>query len=98
LGTYISTPNFSGGNNVGTRTRLTPPGCSVLVEAGVLFFVGHHGETRVMQHLKNNNAIVRSSARGYQCRRLILGKRIWSSTSHHNLRTDMWLSVSCVAK
>jgi fructose-1,6-bisphosphatase/inositol monophosphatase family enzyme len=29
----------------------------VLVEAGVLFFVGHNGETRVMQHLKNNNAI-----------------------------------------
>jgi fructose-1,6-bisphosphatase/inositol monophosphatase family enzyme len=57
LGTYISTPDFSAGNNVGTRTRLTPRGCSLLVEAGVLFFVGHHGETRVMQHLKNNNAI-----------------------------------------
>ncbi len=57
LGTYISTPDFSAGNNVGTRTRLTPPGCSLLVQAGVLFFVGHNGETRVMQHLKNNNAI-----------------------------------------
>ena len=57
VGTYISTPDFSAGNNVGTRTRLTPPGCSLLVQAGVLFFVGHHGETRVMQHLKNNNAI-----------------------------------------
>ena len=57
LGTYISTPDFSAGNNVGTRTRLTPPGCSLLVQAGVLFFVGHNGEARVMQHLKNNNAI-----------------------------------------
>jgi fructose-1,6-bisphosphatase/inositol monophosphatase family enzyme len=55
-GTYISTPDFSVGQ-VGTRERLTPPGCSALVQAGVLFFVGHHGETRVMQHLKNHNAI-----------------------------------------
>lgn len=55
-GTYISTPDFSVGQ-VGTRERLSPPGCSALVQAGVLFFVGHHGETRVMQHLKNHNAI-----------------------------------------
>ncbi|MEN9847024.1 MAG: hypothetical protein RIS36_2171 [Pseudomonadota bacterium] len=55
-GTYISTPDFSVGQ-VGSRERLSPPGCSALVQAGVLFFVGHHGETRVMQHLKNHNAI-----------------------------------------
>jgi len=55
-GTYISTPDFSVGQ-VGRRERLSPPGCSALVQAGVLFFVGHHGEARVMQHLKNHNAI-----------------------------------------
>jgi fructose-1,6-bisphosphatase/inositol monophosphatase family enzyme len=57
LGTYVSTPDFSKGDGVGTRERLSPQGCSALVQAGVLFFVGHHGETRVMQHLKNHNAI-----------------------------------------
>ncbi len=56
-GAYISTPQFSGIPEVGARHRLTPPACSSLVQAGVLFFVGHHGETRVMQHLKNHNAI-----------------------------------------
>lgn len=57
FGTYISTPDFSSGHGLGTRERLSPPGCSALVQAGVLFFVGHHGESRVMQHLKNHNAI-----------------------------------------
>jgi fructose-1,6-bisphosphatase/inositol monophosphatase family enzyme len=57
LGTYISTPDLSAAHTVGTRERLLPPGCSSLVQAGVLFFVGHNGETRVMQHLKNHNAI-----------------------------------------
>jgi hypothetical protein len=28
-----------------------------LVQAGVLFLLGHHGESRIMQHLKNLNAI-----------------------------------------
>ena len=55
-GTYISTPDFSAGR-VGVRERLSPPSCTALVRAGVLFFVGHLGETRVMQHLKNHNAI-----------------------------------------
>ena len=57
LGTYISSADFSADHTIGTRTRLSPAGCSSLVHAGVLFFVGHNGETRVMQHLKNNNAI-----------------------------------------
>ncbi len=57
LGTYISTPDFSAADGVGARERLSPPGCTALVQAGVLFFVGHNGEARVMQHLKNRNAI-----------------------------------------
>jgi fructose-1,6-bisphosphatase/inositol monophosphatase family enzyme len=57
LGTYISTPDFSDAHSVGARERLSPPACGKLAQAGVLFFVSHHGETRVMQHLKNHNAI-----------------------------------------
>jgi 3'(2'), 5'-bisphosphate nucleotidase len=56
-GAYISTPEFSDVPKVGARQPLSPLPCSSLVQAGVLFFVGHHGETRVMQHLKNHNAI-----------------------------------------
>jgi fructose-1,6-bisphosphatase/inositol monophosphatase family enzyme len=56
-GAYIATPDFSAGHGVGTRERLSPPACSSLINAGVLFFVGHDGEARVMQHLKNHNAI-----------------------------------------
>lgn len=57
IGAYIATPNLLAGHDVGHRERLSPPACSSLIHAGVLFFVGHDGETRVMQHLKNHNAI-----------------------------------------
>jgi len=56
-GTYISTPDFAQAHAPGARERLQPAPCTSLVQAGVLFFIGHHGESRVMQHLRNNNAL-----------------------------------------
>ncbi len=55
-GAFSSTPNFSKGG-AGERTRLQPPQCAALVSAGVLFFIGHNGESRVIQHFRNNNAL-----------------------------------------
>lgn len=55
-GAYVSTPNFSKGE-VGERERLKPEPCSSLVSAGVLFFIGHNNESRVIQHFRNNNAL-----------------------------------------
>lgn len=39
------------------RTRLQPASCSRLNEAGVLFFIGKRGESEVVQHLRNENAL-----------------------------------------
>jgi fructose-1,6-bisphosphatase/inositol monophosphatase family enzyme len=56
-GVYISSPDFSEIGSPGVRSRLTPAGCASLGSAGALFFVGHHGETRLVQHLKSENAV-----------------------------------------
>ena len=56
-GVYVSTPDFSGVPSVGRRERLLPAPCSSLHQAGMLFFIGHNGEARVVQHLKNHNAV-----------------------------------------
>lgn len=56
-GVYLSVPEFAGKAAPGIRQRLQPPPCSALVQAGILFFIGQHGESRVMQHLRNNNAL-----------------------------------------
>lgn len=56
-GAFVSTPNLSGSGEPGERTRLKPVPCTSLVQAGVLFFIGHNGESRIMQHLRHNNAI-----------------------------------------
>ena len=55
-GVYVSIPNFAK-REAGERSRLQPAPCLALSNAGVLFFVGHYGESRVMQHLRNNNAL-----------------------------------------
>ena len=55
-GAYVSTPDFTKGE-VGVRERLQPESCSSLVSAGVLFFIGHNNESRVIQHFRNNNAL-----------------------------------------
>ena len=54
-GAYVATPDFSQAPL--KRERLQPAPCNSLVQAGILFFIGHHGESRVMQHLRNNNAL-----------------------------------------
>jgi fructose-1,6-bisphosphatase/inositol monophosphatase family enzyme len=36
---------------------LVAPPCNALTQAGVLFLLGHHGESRIMQHLKELNAV-----------------------------------------
>lgn len=41
----------------GARTRLQPSSCSKLNEAGVLFFIGKRGESPVVQHLRDENAL-----------------------------------------
>lgn len=56
-GAFVSTPDFSTPDSPGERTPLRPTPCTSLVQAGVLFFIGHHGESRVMQHLRHKNAI-----------------------------------------
>lgn len=56
-GAFVSTPNLSRLGEPGERTRLQPVPCTSLVQAGVLFFIGHNGESRIMQHLRHNNAI-----------------------------------------
>jgi fructose-1,6-bisphosphatase/inositol monophosphatase family enzyme len=55
-GAYSSRPDFLQGG-AGERNRLQPQDCSALVGAGVLFFIGHNGESRVIQHFRNNNAL-----------------------------------------
>jgi fructose-1,6-bisphosphatase/inositol monophosphatase family enzyme len=39
------------------RERLLPASCSKLIQAGVLFFIGKNGESEVVQHLRNENAL-----------------------------------------
>ena len=56
-GAYVATPDFSQAQAPLKRERLQPAPCNSLVQAGILFFIGHHGESRVMQHLRNNNAL-----------------------------------------
>jgi fructose-1,6-bisphosphatase/inositol monophosphatase family enzyme len=56
-GCYASDVDFINGALPAERRRLVAPPCTSLVEAGVLFLLGHHGESRIMQHLKNLNAI-----------------------------------------
>ena len=56
-GAYVSTPDFSQPGHPGKRARLQPNPCTSLSQAGVLFFIGHHNESKVMQYLKNKNAI-----------------------------------------
>lgn len=56
-GVYVSTPEFSAQPSVGRRERLVPTPCASLHQAGMLFFIGHNGEARVVQHLKNHNAV-----------------------------------------
>lgn len=56
-GVYVSTPDFSSVPSAGLRTRLQPTPCTSLQQAGMLFFIGHNGEARVVQHLKNHNAV-----------------------------------------
>ncbi len=56
-GAYVATPDFSQGQVSLQRERLQPAPCTSLVQAGALFFMGHHGESQVMQHLRNNNAL-----------------------------------------
>lgn len=55
-GTFSSSPDFLK-SGAGERNRLQPQDCSALVGAGVLFFIGHNGESRVIQHFRNNNAL-----------------------------------------
>ena len=55
-GAYVSTPDFAKGD-AGERERLHPEPCLSLASAGVLFFIGHNNESRVIQHFRNNNAL-----------------------------------------
>jgi fructose-1,6-bisphosphatase/inositol monophosphatase family enzyme len=56
-GCYASDIDFANVAIPEQRRRLIAPACTSLVQAGVLFLLGHHGESRIMQHLKNLNAI-----------------------------------------
>lgn len=56
-GTWVvSTPGFELPSSA-VRERLEPTSCSHLIQAGILFFVGKNGETPVVQHLRNENAL-----------------------------------------
>jgi fructose-1,6-bisphosphatase/inositol monophosphatase family enzyme len=56
-GCYASDVDFTNVAIPEQRRRLIAPSCTSLVQAGVLFLLGHHGESRIMQHLKDLNAI-----------------------------------------
>lgn len=56
-GTYISKPSFVDGVGHGERRKLEVSPCDSLSQAGVLFFIGHNGESRVVQHLRSENAV-----------------------------------------
>lgn len=58
------------------RTRLQPASCSKLNQAGVLFFIGKQGESEVVQHIRNENALenlYRFGGFANDCSRLALG-------------------------
>jgi len=76
-GAYITDIEFTNTTTPHTRTRLQPKACSLLAEAGALFFVGTQGETKVVQHLKNEHAvenIYRFGGFANDCCRLAQGK------------------------
>jgi fructose-1,6-bisphosphatase/inositol monophosphatase family enzyme len=56
-GCYVSDVDFVSVSAPASRRKLVTPPCTALDQAGVLFFVGSNGESRVVQHLKNENAI-----------------------------------------
>ena len=56
-GTYVSIMDFASDSVPSNRTRLQVTPCAALNQAGVLFYLGTQGEARVMQLLRNKNAI-----------------------------------------
>lgn len=56
-GCYASEVSFASATIPVERRRLVAPPCTSLTQAGVLFLLGHHGESRIVQHLKNLNAV-----------------------------------------
>ena len=56
-GCYASEIDFVQRDTPTVRKKLTAAPCHRLCEAGLLFLFGHHGESRVVQHLRNLNAV-----------------------------------------
>ncbi len=56
-GAWVAETN--GGHSIAQagRQRLLPGSCGSLKEAGLLFFIGKNGESAVVQHLRNENAL-----------------------------------------
>jgi len=56
-GCYLSEIDLHTVSTPLSRRRLLAGSCSSLAQAGALFLLGHHGESRIMQHLRNLNAV-----------------------------------------
>jgi fructose-1,6-bisphosphatase/inositol monophosphatase family enzyme len=58
-GCYVSSPSLSlqNASQVGARRRLVAPAVTSLQSAGMLFFISKQGEARLVEHLKNRNAV-----------------------------------------
>jgi len=56
-GCYVSDIDFISVKTPVTRTQLLAKPCTKLTEAGMLFLLGHHGESQVVQHIKSLNKI-----------------------------------------
>jgi len=75
-GTWVCETRGGALNSGVSRSRLTPSSCERLAEAGVLFFIGKQGESAVVQHLRNENALenlYRFGGFANDCSRLALG-------------------------
>ena len=56
-GCWVTTIEEPSALRIEGRKRLQPTSCNTLAGAGVLFFIGKHGESPVVQHLRNKDAL-----------------------------------------